>query len=58
MWKSMLCGASAGLVAQFAASPTDLVKVSTVGWVFTSLAPFGRMNGHITPNGSFRLILF
>ncbi|VDL64787.1 unnamed protein product [Nippostrongylus brasiliensis] len=27
MWKSMLCGASAGLVAQFAASPTDLVKV-------------------------------
>ncbi|VDP10050.1 unnamed protein product [Heligmosomoides polygyrus] len=27
MWKSMLCGASAGLVAQFAASPTDLVKM-------------------------------
>ncbi|KIH51818.1 hypothetical protein ANCDUO_18089 [Ancylostoma duodenale] len=27
VWKSMLCGATAGLVAQFAASPTDLVKV-------------------------------
>ncbi|VDO39673.1 unnamed protein product [Haemonchus placei] len=27
MWKSMLCGAISGLVAQFAASPTDLVKV-------------------------------
>ncbi|KAK6018401.1 hypothetical protein OSTOST_16015, partial [Ostertagia ostertagi] len=26
MWKSMLCGATSGLVAQFAASPTDLVK--------------------------------
>ncbi|VDM56766.1 unnamed protein product [Angiostrongylus costaricensis] len=27
MWKSMLCGATAGVLAQFAASPTDLVKV-------------------------------
>ncbi|EYC33011.1 hypothetical protein Y032_0002g553 [Ancylostoma ceylanicum] len=28
VWKSMLCGATAGLVAQFAASPTDLIKSS------------------------------
>ncbi|KHJ77675.1 hypothetical protein OESDEN_22705, partial [Oesophagostomum dentatum] len=27
VWKSMICGSVAGLVAQFAASPTDLVKV-------------------------------
>ncbi|KJH53395.1 hypothetical protein DICVIV_00333 [Dictyocaulus viviparus] len=27
VWKSMLCGATSGLLAQFAASPTDLVKV-------------------------------
>uniref|UniRef100_A0A1I7XMH2 Mitochondrial carrier protein n=1 Tax=Heterorhabditis bacteriophora TaxID=37862 RepID=A0A1I7XMH2_HETBA len=27
MWKSMICGAISGLIAQFAASPTDLVKV-------------------------------
>ncbi|CCD68613.1 UnCoupling Protein (mitochondrial substrate carrier) [Caenorhabditis elegans] len=27
LWKSMLCGAFSGLIAQFAASPTDLVKV-------------------------------
>lgn len=27
VWKSMLCGALSGLVAQFAASPTDLIKV-------------------------------
>ncbi|CAI4227227.1 unnamed protein product [Auanema sp. JU1783] len=27
MWKSMVCGALSGLIAQFAASPTDLIKV-------------------------------